>query len=380
MSVSSDFNLQRINTKEFADNIAATIEIGGNLLAVARRGSGKTSIAKDAIKASKCKEVYLNLSLMERPDIGGYPNFFGARNGEKYIDFLMPSIFRDLIDGDTPCVAVLDEVDKADNSLLAPLLEFTQFRSINGFKLKNLQAILMTGNLQAEGGRRPPLPLLDRCEKFLVEMNPQHWLDWGAKSNEVHSSVAAFISENMNDLTGELEQGEAYADKSPRSWHAASMMVKHGERLKWNPQMILHKVSACVGKQVGTKYSSFFTHYQELLPVLDRIMKGEKVQEFHGFEKTKQVVISMMLCERFARIMDKVKEANKDESKKKDLVLSGKEKELSGYVARFLHVVDPEMALIAIRSSIGFERVLEFNLIEDKAWDAILEKFLKAVQ
>jgi hypothetical protein len=375
ISVSSDYNLQRINTKELSRNIEATIDFGGNILAVARRGTGKTTIAKELIKKSKYKEVYMNLSLMERPDVGGYPNFFGAKSGEKYINFLMPSMYKDLIDGDEPCVAVLDEVDKADSSLLAPLLEFVQFRSMNGFHMKNLHAIIMTANLQSEGGQRPPLPLLDRTEKFLVEMDPRHWLDWAAVTGEIHPSVAAYIAENLTDLSGEVDPGELYADESPRGWHNASKLLFFGERRKWDADLMLQKVSACIGKKAGLKYSTFFTHYQELLPVVEKIMSGGKITEFASFEATKKLVVCMILCARYARMLDDIKE----QCKGAKLVMPANVQEISNNISKFLSNVDPEIALISVRGQIGPARVLDFSLTDDENWDRLLSLLLAKI-
>lgn len=376
-SIASDFNLQRINTKELADNMKATIDFGGNLLAIARRGTGKTTIARDTIAKSKYKEVYFNLSLMERPDLGGYPNFFGNKPGDKFINFLMPSVYKDLMEGDQPCIAVLDEVDKADNSLLAPLLEFVQFRSVNGNRLKNLHATLMTGNLQAEGGSRPPLPLLDRVEKFIVDINPEHWLDWGAVTQEIHPSVSAYISDNLTDLCGEIDPGDAYSDASPRGWHMASKILYFGERAAWAPSIMMQKVSACIGKKVGIKYSSFFEHYQILLPVVEKIMQGEKVREFSSFENTKKLVVCMILCSRYARMLDDVKE--KSSNNTKSLIIPQDVQKAGGYVAKFLLNIDPEMALISIRGQLGAKRVLDFNLTEDENWDRILTDLLTKI-
>lgn len=373
--VSSDYNLHTINTKELSQNIEKTIEFGGSLLAIARRGTGKTTITKDLIKKSNLKEVYLNLSLMERPDIGGYPNFFGAKNGEKFINFLMPSVFKDLIEGDKPCVAILDEVDKADTSLLAPLLEFVQLRSVNGYQLKNLHAIIMTGNMRGEGGQRPPLPLLDRTEKFLVEIDPRHWLDWAAESGEIHPSVAAYIADNLNDLCGEIDPGEIYADTSPRGWHNASKILFFGERKKWPAEILLQKVAGCIGKKVGVKYSTFFEHYQVLLPVVEQIMKGEKSVDFSSFENTKKLVVCMILCARYARMLDDVKE----KCKGSNLIIPTDVAQIGANVSKFLMTVDPEIALICVRGQIGAQRVLDFSLTDDENWDKLLGLLLTRI-
>jgi Cdc6-like AAA superfamily ATPase len=57
----SDFNLTRLSTKELSENLRASIEYGGNVFIVGRRGSGKTVISKEVIKETGFKEVYINL-------------------------------------------------------------------------------------------------------------------------------------------------------------------------------------------------------------------------------------------------------------------------------------------------------------------------------
>ncbi len=375
----SDYNLQVINSNEMYENMRATIDFGGNIFIAGRRGSSKTMQAKQAIADSGMKEVYLNLSLFERVDMGGYPNFFNKENGG-YINFLMPSFYKDLIEGDRPCVVILDEVDKCSADILAPLLEFTQFHTINGAPLKNYRASIMTGNLTAEGGQRPPLPLLDRSEKFLVQVDPQHWLDWGSISRAIHPSVSAYISDNKTDLYGDVDPGEVYADPSPRGWHNASKLLFFGEDRNWNHQMMQHKVSACVGKKAGMKYSSFFTHYQEILPVVGKVMNGEKAPEFSSFEKTKQLIVGMTVCQRFAGIIDNTINQPADAGARRGFSFSQKDKLTSDNVSKFMTNMDQEMALVAIRSQIGPQRTLAAKLLEDPNWDGIMTLLLKRIK
>jgi len=374
--IASDFNLQRINTKEYADNLKATIDFGGNLLAIARRGTGKTSICRDVILGGKYKEVYVNLATKERPDLAGYPDFFNGKK-DNFVNFLFPSMYRHLMEGDQPCIAVLDEVDKAETGLLSPLLEFIQERSIDGHKLKNLHAVVMMGNLPSEGGTRPPAPLLDRTEKFLVEINPEHWLEWAGTSGLIHPSIAAYITDNLHDLSGDVDQGENYSDRSPRGWHNASKLITFGERKGWHPTMMMHKVAACVGRKVGIKYSAFFEHYQVLLPVVEKIMKGEKVQEFSQFENTKKLVVCMILCSRYARMLDEIKDKAGDNFR--NIIMPDDVKDAGKYVSKFLLNIDPEMALISIRGQLGAKRVLDHNLTDDENWDRILTELLAKI-
>jgi hypothetical protein len=360
----SDFNLQKLTMREFQDNLRATIEYGGNFLSVARRGTGKSVCSRKAIKDSGLREVFANLSVYERTDAGGYPDLMSGR-ASKYVDFLLPRLFEALIDGKDKCVLLLDEVDKADPSIWAPLLEITEDRRINGKDLPNLHAVICTANLQAEGGQRPCLPLLDRCEKYLVESSHTQWLDWASKDGNIHPSITAFIADHPEELFGDVDPGDVYADPSPRGWHKASNVLNFGEEKKWQHRVLTNKVAGFIGKKTGIKYSAYFDHYQVLLPIIEKIMKGEDIKGFKDLEQSKQCVACMISCSRLARILD--------EKKTKDLP---KESE---FVAKFLKNVDPEMALIAVRSQIGLIRMVNSGLDESKYFDEILRDMAKRI-
>jgi len=360
MSQTSDFNLKKLTTKEAEENVRRTIEFGGNIVLIARRGSGKTSISKQVIPEMGCEEVYLNLSVMERPDLGGFPNFHSSKD---YVDYLLPGFFRKLCEGDKPVVALLDEVDKAESALWAPLLEFTQFRTMNGKPLKNLKAIIMTGNLVSEGGQRPSLPLLDRAEKYLMEADIQSFTEWGARTGEIHPSISAYLNDHPDDLFGDVDPGELYADTSPRGWHNASKILTFGEKAKWSPKVLTDKVSGCIGKKVGIKYESYFEHYQILLPVVDKMMKGEAVKDFGKLEATKQVVACMIACSRMARMLD-ASEGSKQLPK-----------EIEHLGNFFVNNVEPEIALISLRSQVTIQRIIKHSLDDvSPAWDKIISK------
>lgn len=363
----SDFNLQKISTKELSENLRATIDFGGNIFIAGRRGSGKTVISKECIKESGCREIYMNLSTYERPDLAGYPNFFAAQSGKKYIDFLLPAFYQYLMESDVPVVVLMDEIDKAESSLYAPLLEFIQFHTMNGRSLPNLKATIMTGNLQAEGGQRPSLPLLDRSEKYLMEASHHHWLDWAAKSGRIHASITAYIADHPENLFGDVDPGDVYADESPRGWENASRLINYGEAKKWGNKILTNKVAGCIGKKTGIKYSAYFDHYIVLLPIIEKIVRGEKINGFNNLEPSKQMVSTMITCSRLARALD-------------DMPAGQKEKPpIVNNVAKFLKDVDPEMALISVRSQIGLERVVNTGLDEEPLFDEILRSIAKRI-
>jgi hypothetical protein len=362
----SDFNLQRLNTKDLGETISASIAAGSNIAIFGRRGTGKTEISKQEIAKAKVREIYINLSVLERPDLGGYPRIMSNDMDRKFVDFLLPNMYEHLIEGTQKCVVLLDEVDKADPSLWAPLLEFTQFHTINARKLPNLHAIIMTGNLISEGGQRPSLPLLDRAEKYIVEADASAWLEWAGKSGKVHPSITAYITDHPKDLFGAIDPEDRYADSSPRGWANASKLLFIGENLGWNKDVLNKKVSGCVGKEVGIKYSHYYDHYQVLLPMVNKIFEGQSVvEQFNALEPTKKLVACMIACARLSNHLD---DAGK-----------GKAPKSLEYVGKFLQKVPLENVLVSVRTQIQLSRIVQWDLDDSPHWKPVLDKITNAV-
>jgi len=355
--IASDFNLQKITTEEFALAVDAAIESESAIAVFGRRGTGKTMITKERIKKhDNHVEVYWNLSTMERVDVGGYPDLLGSKG--EFVNFKLPSSYEKMINGNQKVVALLDEVDKADPSLWAPLLEFVQFKTINGRKLPNLAGIIMTGNLVSEGGAKPCLPLLDRAAKFLIEPDVKSWMDWAGESQKIHPSVTAYIHDNPNDLFGAVDPDESYADPSPRSWENASKFLKLAEKAGdrgWSKETTYKMVAGCVGNSVGLKYRAYFDHYYKILPIVDKLMSGKDIiNEFKALSTTEQLIITMIVCSRCATEMDSCTDSKLSASA--DNVLKNSAKLLSH------NAVSPEYCLIAVRSQLKVQRLIKFEL------------------
>lgn len=371
----SDFNLVILSPQELAENILCTIQAAGNIAIFGRRGGGKTFISKQAISVSKTLEIYLNLSMLERVDLGGYPDMLSARDKDpeefdkssikkRFLEFIMPWFYKDLMnpDPEAPFITLLlDEVDKTDQSLWAPLLEIIQFHTCNGRALPKLQACIMTGNLAAEGGQRPSLPLLDRAEAYLLESDAHQWQDWAGKSQEIHPSITAYIHDHPDHLFGEVDEGDNYKSASPRGWHNASKLLKIGEQNKWAVPILVNKVSGCIGKQIGIQFKNYYDHYQVLLPLVDKLFTGKKIsKEFDKLKPTEQIVAAMITCSRLAGLLDKEK--------------LEKYPPIAGTIAEFLHSIETEIALIAARSQIGITRIITHGLDDDPGWNKLLEQ------
>jgi hypothetical protein len=363
----SDFNLEKLNTRDLSEHVRGTIAIGGNSAIFGRRGTGKTEISKQEIKKADMLEVYLSLSVMERVDLGGYPNVMSVVQDKNYVNFLKPQFYQPMMEGKRPVVLLLDEVDKADPSTWAPLLELTQFRSMNGTPLPNLYSIIMTGNLISEGGARPSLPLLDRAEKYLVEADVTSWLAWSAKLGHIHPSITAFINDNPTHLFGAVDPYDRYADPSPRGWSRASNILFKGEEKSWQPDVLHKKVCGCVGKEAGLKYAHYYDYYQVLLPMVDKVYKGESIeQEYRELDPSKQLITCMIACARLSNHLDKAAEGVPPIALK--------------HMGNFFQYVSHENVLAAVRSHVTVERIVAFNLDENVHWQEILSRISKSVE
>lgn len=360
-TVASDFNLEKLNTAQLQQHLQASIRAQSNIAIFGRRGLGKTFISKQTIKELGLKEAYMNLSVYERTDLAGFPKLLSATDSS-FVDFLLPRIFEPMLLGDTKVVALLDEVDKADPSLWAPLLEFVQFHSINGRVFPNLQSVIMTGNLISEGGTRPSLPLLDRTEKYLVESNANEWLNWAKDSSEIHPSIFQFINDNPNRLIGPVDALDNYADESPRGWHNASRMVFIGEAQKWDIDVIINKVSGYVGKKAGGDYKIYFTNYKTLLPIADAITADEEYQsEWDKLTPTEKLYTTVIVCGRFSTALD----ANTPANPPKKLIKA---------VGKFMQKAGYENVLASVRQVLSIKRVIRYNLDEHKDWNGLLPR------
>jgi hypothetical protein len=457
----SDYNMITIDTAEAEGHIDASIQAKSDLFLFGRRGSGKTEIAKQRIAERGYKEVYINLSVKERVDLGGYPNMFDQKGD--YISFKKPDFYKQLIKAseeteqlhhlrsqmdeiesaeiqlvhkqipkeetkaffdkkealqseidalvkkieeikktEPEAVVIFDEADKADPSIYAPLLEFVQFKTIDGMKLDNMRSCILTGNLIAEGGSRPSLPLLDRAEKYIVTADANRWLEWaGRKPGTIHPSILAFIQDNADALFGEVDPEDRYADASPRGWFGASHLAYSAEEFNWDvhnedpnrlSSKLAQKVAGRVGKQAGMKFIMYYNYYSKYVPLINKLLGGtlstEKleavdksvitkgIKEINQKENYVQNIVSMIVATRLSYYFDKEHDLKNDKeygpkSAKYKLAKHNLETVLNNSFHIFSNI-EQENFYVAARTQITVKRIMQHDLMERPGWK---EKF-----
>lgn len=112
-------------------------EHGYNVLFEGKHGVGKTAIIQQTFERMGYKWLYFSAATLDPwVDLIGVPKAMTTKRGEE-LTLVRPSfILNDDIDA-----IFFDELNRAPDKVLNAVMELIQFKSINGFKLKNLKVI-----------------------------------------------------------------------------------------------------------------------------------------------------------------------------------------------------------------------------------------------
>ena len=276
-------NIHAVNQAGLAEVTRFTIETGGNQIILGPSGTGKTEINVQCIESMGYEFVYLNLSVLEAPDLLGLPSI---DEKEMVVKYALPAAFpkvKKVKDGENRPkgkILLVDELDKSKPELQAPMLELFQYRSINGQEL-GFDAVLATGNRPDEGAFSMPInkALTNRCKVY--QMNPEFdpWRDWAASVN-LNGLVIGFLSRNKDLFFAPDKSGDmtAYCSCSPRSWSNAArdLDFAHKSKSKQNDWTFQNQiVSGYVGVSAAAKFEVWLTYYKEIYPLIDAlVLKG----------------------------------------------------------------------------------------------------------
>ena len=288
-------NLQKIS-QESALNLATFfIKSEKNFLLFGRPGVGKTEIILQAIKECNYKVNYINLSVMERCDLGGYPNINSTASAItfKYPHF-MPLLEKD---GKPDTVWLFDELDKCSPETTAPLLEILQFRKINGIPL-NIVACMLTSNLVTDGSYSSQISsaLMDRTTKYVLEFDFPLWIDW-AKVNGVHDLILGFLRSDPEFACGKIADS-VYASPSPRGWTWASQALIKAKELKMSDiESVTQIISGYVGSEAGLRFKIWYEYYRKFEVFIHSLIeRGEMSLNFDDLMPTEKVVFVVSAC------------------------------------------------------------------------------------
>lgn len=340
--MSNHLNLSEIDQEQAFNLLKLSIKTGQNIFLFGRRGIGKTHLALDAAKKTKIKVNYINLSVIERADLAGYPDL--SCSGD-VVNFKSPYF---LPTGAEQSILLFDEVDKASPEITAPLLEILQFKKING-KPINICSCILTGNLASENvySNAISTALLDRGSKYLLKFDFDKWFEWAQKNN-IDELILGFLKYDNTLVCGKIDD-MSYASPSPRSWTLASDAIKKAKQHKiYDIETISNIVSGYVGNEVGLKFKNWFMYYKQFEPYLISIIDKYEIKiDFESLKPTEKLVFIVGLC-----------------ACAKNSFLYNKKHDSLINLSKFLSLpnISDEIKLAGLVSSFNFEMITKYKL------------------
>jgi len=268
--------IQEIDQETLMQMLRFYIKNGGNLMTFGPAGIGKTEMAMQACEAEEYEYIYLNLSVLEAPDLNGLPMI--DESGDVPVSRYAPPAQFPVAGKSTgkKKILLVDEADKAKPELQNPMLELFQFRSINGTKL-DIHAVVATGNLPDENAFSQPMShaLMNRCGVYRVTHAYDPWQDWAVAAS-VNPLVVGFLSSNPEFLLQPPPEGDdtAYCHPSPRAWTLSARDIDAAPDADVNFQTLL--VAARVGQPAAVKFRVWLEHYRFVEPMIRALVDEGK--------------------------------------------------------------------------------------------------------
>jgi hypothetical protein len=353
-------NVHEIDQATYAQVLDFNIKTRNNLLVLGMAGTGKTEMAQQACARNSFTGIYLNLSVLEAPDLIGLPII----TDDKRVDYATPKF---LPRADTSqdestrkrYVLIVDELDKAKPELQNPLLELFQFHSINGTPL-DIQAIVATGNLPEEGAFSQPISmaLTNRCKVYKLTHSFESWREW-AQDNNVNPLVIGFLSKHQEYLCMPPTEGDptAYCRPSPRSWAQAASELNQTDPKVHSVDFQSMLVAGRVGTAAAVKFRTWLDYYRHVEPMVDELWEKGKAPPTNDMTIDKQLVCAISAVDMVAQECRKTPKTLAD--KQIETVQKG-----AKHVFGWIRTLSAEFQIGAVKSTLNMKLIQDFKLTQ----------------
>jgi hypothetical protein len=368
--MSNSLNLQEVDQEQALNLSKFFIKSNQNLFLFGHRGIGKTYIALQAAQELNYKVNYINLSVIERPDLAGYPDIYAKGD---VITYKSPVFLPQLLENSTPNTIILfDEIDKAPPEVTAPLLEILQFRKINDKPL-NVASCILTGNLSYERSYSNLIStaLLDRGAKYILSFNFDKWIDW-AKLNNIHDLILGFLRSNPS-LACDENSNDYYASPSPRGWTLASDALIKAKTFKITDlSTITQIISGFIGYDAGLKFNVWYEHYRKFEPIVNSLIESGNIInfDFTKLAQTEKIVFVIAAC--YAAKQKLLKEINKPGKTKFSSL-----ENLCNFLIKYN--VENEIQIMGLYNSFDFDMITRYKLYTCKIFFELFNKISENV-
>jgi hypothetical protein len=360
-------DVNEMNVGDVKKMMRYMVRTEGNLLVLGSAGLGKTEMGEQSAKDEDCEYTYLNLSVMEAPDLVGLPFIKNERTA-----YAPPHQFPIHGQVSKKHVLILDELDKASPDLQNPMLELIQKRSINGTKL-GFSAVIATANLPDEGAFSKPISHALANRFSIVKMTPsyEHWRDW-AVLNGVNPLITGFLSKNTDYLLKPAPDGDdtAYCHASPRAWTYASRDLQDsGDDVEFQTMLVAGRV----GTSAAAKFRVWLDHYRHIEPLVDDLVLHGKHPQFSDGSFDKMFVCSIASCQAIVNAINNPKTKNLSAAERKKKI-----HETTDNVMKWVVGLLPEVQIGAVKSVFSPEIVTSNGLLEVTSFMDVFKNIRKA--
>jgi len=366
--------IQQIDQGTLMQMLRFYIKNGGNLMTFGPAGIGKTEMAMQACELEGYDFVYLNLSVLEAPDLMGLP-VVDERSDVKRSEYALPKMLPPRGSLDKPIVLLVDEADKAKPELQNPMLELFQFRSVNGTKL-DIHAVVATGNLPDENAFSQSMShaLMNRCGVYRVTHAFDPWQEWAVTAN-VNPLVIGFLSSNPEFLLQPPPDGDdtAYCHPSPRAWTLAAHDMDAAPDADVNFQTLL--VSARVGQPVAVKFQVWLEHYRFVEPMIRALVEKGEAPNLRDSTLDRIFVCAISGVEAIARECRKTPTEAKAKKAQQERI-----RKVTENVMNWVKDLPSEIQIGALKSTLTMDIIKENSLFTIKPFMSAYVKIRKAMQ
>lgn len=247
-----------------------------------KHGMGKSETVYQFAKRRNMPVIERRLSQMTEGDLLGLPSVDGNRTS-----WNPPDWYKDACD--KPVVLFLDELDRAITEVKQGVMQLTDSRTLNGYRLHPETLVFAACNGGVHGAQYTVNDLdpaeLDRWTVFDLEPSVEDFLEYA--NGKVAPVLWDFLNQNRSHLEhkGEFEPNKVYPTR--RSWFRANDALVRanlldGDKLKQVSQRAYLVAQGFVGFEAAISLKDFMDKYERQVTVED-ILEG-KLSKTKGFK------------------------------------------------------------------------------------------------